>query len=74
MAIAVLYPRFDHPAIEERYAAWQTQMRLRSGADHGEFEYYDPHEGAAGVMADVHESDNGCEALSSRAERRPRSR
>jgi 2-polyprenyl-3-methyl-5-hydroxy-6-metoxy-1,4-benzoquinol methylase len=55
MAIAVLYPRFDHPAIEERYAAWQTQMRLRSGADHAEFEYYDPHEAAADVMADVHE-------------------
>jgi 2-polyprenyl-3-methyl-5-hydroxy-6-metoxy-1,4-benzoquinol methylase len=31
MAVAVLYPRFDHPAIEERYASWQTQMLLRAG-------------------------------------------
>ena len=29
MPIAVLYPRYDHSAIEERYASWQTQMLLR---------------------------------------------
>jgi len=32
--VSILYPRYDHPAVEERYASWQTQMLLRaSGAD-----------------------------------------
>ena len=53
MSIAVLYPRFDHPAIEERYANWQSQLRLRRGQDHASLEFYDPHEPAADVMADV---------------------
>lgn len=56
MAIAVLYPRFDHPAIEERYASWQSQMRLRRGVEHARIEFYEPHESAAEVMADVAES------------------
>ena len=55
MAIAVLYPRFDHPAIEERYAGWQSQMRLGRGAEHARIEFYDVHEPAADVMADVHD-------------------
>ncbi len=29
MPPAVLYPHFDHHAIEERYASWQTEMLLR---------------------------------------------
>ena len=34
MSVSVLYPRYDHPAVEERYASWQTQMLLRaSGAE-----------------------------------------
>ena len=34
MSVSILYPRFDHPAVEERFASWQTQMLLRaSGAD-----------------------------------------
>lgn len=33
MPVSVLYPRYDHPAVEERFASWQTQMLLRaSGA------------------------------------------
>jgi len=33
VSVSILYPRFDHPAVEERYASWQTQMLLRaSGA------------------------------------------
>lgn len=44
--IAVLYPRFDHPAIEERYASWQTQMLLKREADI-EFAFYDPEEPAS---------------------------
>src|SRR5688500_17750326 len=55
MPIAVLYPRFDHPAIEERYASWQSQMLLRRGADHVRMEYYDPDESAAKVVAGVEE-------------------
>lgn len=51
--IALLYPRFDHPAIEERYASWQTQMLLRQGEDHGRLFFYDPDEEAADIVADV---------------------
>lgn len=53
MSIAVLYPRFDHPAIEERYASWQSQLRLRRGLEHARIEFYEPHEPAADVMKDV---------------------
>ena len=35
--IAVLFPRFDHPAIEERYASWQAELQLRGQASHVEF-------------------------------------
>ncbi|HVS32214.1 MAG TPA: hypothetical protein VMS98_12255, partial [Thermoanaerobaculia bacterium] len=38
MAIGVLFPSYDHPAIEERYASWQAELRLRGGAAH--FHYY----------------------------------
>lgn len=53
--IAVLYPRFHHPAIEERYASWQTQMLLRAGG--GKIYPYDPEEPssyAAGEIEDAH--------------------
>lgn len=53
MSIAVLYPRFGHPAIEERYASWQTQMRLRRTREQSEFDFYDEHETAADVVAGV---------------------
>jgi 2-polyprenyl-3-methyl-5-hydroxy-6-metoxy-1,4-benzoquinol methylase len=34
VSVSILYPRFDHPAVEERFASWQTQMLLRaSGAE-----------------------------------------
>ncbi len=34
VSVSILYPRYDHPAVEERYASWQTQMLLRaSGAE-----------------------------------------
>ena len=46
MSPAVLFPRFDHPAIEERYASWQSQTLLRAGgAD--EFALYDIEEPAS---------------------------
>lgn len=53
MSIAVLYPRFDHPAIEERYASWQTQMRLRRMQERTEFDFYDENETAAEVAAGI---------------------
>jgi 2-polyprenyl-3-methyl-5-hydroxy-6-metoxy-1,4-benzoquinol methylase len=56
MPIAVLYPRYDHPAIEERYASWQTQMLLRRGAGVSRIIFYEPDERAEDVAADVEET------------------
>jgi SAM-dependent methyltransferase len=56
MSPAVLYPRFDHPAIEERYASWQSQMLLRAGGDI-EFASYDAEEPASFAAAEL-ESDH----------------
>jgi len=53
MPIAVLYPRYDHHAIEERYASWQTQMLFKRGAGVGRIIFYEPHELADDVAADV---------------------
>jgi SAM-dependent methyltransferase len=53
MAVAVLYPRFDHPAIEERYASWQTQMLLQAGG--AALYFYDPEEHARDAVAGVEE-------------------
>ena len=55
MPIAVLYPRYDHPAIEERYASWQTQMLLKRGEDVTRIIFYEPHEHAEDVAGDVEE-------------------
>jgi 2-polyprenyl-3-methyl-5-hydroxy-6-metoxy-1,4-benzoquinol methylase len=55
MPIAVLYPRFDHDAIEERYASWQTQMLLRRNEDVTRMVFYDPAERASDVADDVEE-------------------
>ena len=46
--IAVLFPRFDHPAIEERYASWQAELLLRGQAS--EVEFYDENERAMDVV------------------------
>jgi 2-polyprenyl-3-methyl-5-hydroxy-6-metoxy-1,4-benzoquinol methylase len=54
--IAVLFPRFDHSAIEERYASWQSEMLLRREEDI-EFAYYDPEEPAS-VASGMIESDH----------------
>jgi 2-polyprenyl-3-methyl-5-hydroxy-6-metoxy-1,4-benzoquinol methylase len=56
MSPAVLFPRFDHPAIEERYASWQSQMLLRAGGG-DEFVLYDPEEPAS-IAAALVESDH----------------
>jgi 2-polyprenyl-3-methyl-5-hydroxy-6-metoxy-1,4-benzoquinol methylase len=55
MPIAVLYPRYDHPAIEERYASWQTQMLLKAGEDVARIAFYDRDEEARDVVGDVDE-------------------
>lgn len=51
--MAILYPRFDHDAIEERYASWQTQMLLRQGEDHAELDFYDEHTTADDAAAEI---------------------
>lgn len=52
-SIALLYPRYDHPAIEERYASWQTQMLLKRGDEQGPLLFYDTDERATDVVAEV---------------------
>ncbi len=54
--IAILFPRFDHPAIEERYASWQSQVLLRKESDI-EFAFYDAEEPAS-LAAGLVESDH----------------
>ena len=54
--IAVLFPRFDHPAIEERYASWQTEMLLKR-EENVEFALYDPQEPAS-IAGGLVESDH----------------
>lgn len=51
MPIAVLYPRYEHSAIEERYASWQTQMLLRR--EGARVIFYELDEPAADVSGDV---------------------
>lgn len=53
-APAILFPRFDHPAIEERYASWQSEMLLRAGGL--KVAFYDPEEPASYAVSEV-ESD-----------------
>jgi methylase of polypeptide subunit release factors len=49
---AVLFPRFDHPAVEERYASWHSEMLIRRQT--AEFHYYDVAERASELAAEVH--------------------
>lgn len=53
MPPAVLVPTFDHDALEERYAYWQSQMLLRR--DHGPLAYYDRDESAASASDAIEE-------------------
>jgi SAM-dependent methyltransferase len=55
MPASILYPRYDHPAIEERYASWQTQMLLRAGG--GQVFFYDPEEPASLAAASIESDD-----------------
>jgi 2-polyprenyl-3-methyl-5-hydroxy-6-metoxy-1,4-benzoquinol methylase len=56
MSPAILFPRFDHPAIEERYASWQSRMLLRAGGG-DEFVLFDVEEPAS-LAARALESDH----------------
>lgn len=51
MPPAVLVPVYDHPALEERYASWQSQMLLRR--DHSTMEFYDEGESAADAVDSI---------------------
>jgi SAM-dependent methyltransferase len=54
--IGLLFPRFDHPAIEERYASWQSQMLLRRDVEL-DLRFYDPEEPASFAAGEL-ESDH----------------
>ena len=49
MSVAVLFPHYHHPAIEERYASWQSELLLRTGDIH----YYGPDEPAVDAISGV---------------------
>jgi len=51
----VLVPHLDHPAIEERYAAWQTRALL--GASGAAVRTYDPIDAARDVGGEVDDDD-----------------
>ena len=51
MPPAVLYPHYDHDAVEESFASWQAQMRLRR--EHGPLFFYDDDESALSALEDV---------------------
>ena len=53
--IAILFPRFDHPAIEERYASWQSQTLLKreEGVEFVLYDAQEPASLAAGLIDEV---------------------
>lgn len=53
MPPAVLVPVYDHPALEERYASWQTTMLLRR--DHSTLAFYEHDERAADAIEGIEE-------------------
>jgi 2-polyprenyl-3-methyl-5-hydroxy-6-metoxy-1,4-benzoquinol methylase len=54
MALAILFPTFDHPAVEERYASWQSEMLARRAAGAGSHTlFYEHDETLADLAADT---------------------
>ncbi len=51
MPVAILFPRYDHPAIEERYASWQSEMLL--ARDAAELVHYDANDTAKHAVRDI---------------------
>ncbi len=50
MDLTLVYPRSPWPAIEERYASWQSEMLLRDALPQAAFRPYDPHHTAADAV------------------------
>lgn len=57
MRLAILYPQFAHPAIEERYGSWQSQLFLRRAAREADWITYPPDE-AIGTVASRVDADH----------------
>src|ERR1700686_3133582 len=57
MRLAILYPHFVHPAIEERYGSWQSQLFLRRAVREADWVTYQPDE-AIGTVASRLEADH----------------
>lgn len=53
MRVTVLYPFFDHPAIEERYASWQAQMLFRQASSDVDLFTYDPRHSVAKLVKEI---------------------
>jgi 2-polyprenyl-3-methyl-5-hydroxy-6-metoxy-1,4-benzoquinol methylase len=51
MALTLLFPRIHHPAIEERYASWQTELLLLRGAPGATVRRYSPHDAALAAIS-----------------------
>jgi 2-polyprenyl-3-methyl-5-hydroxy-6-metoxy-1,4-benzoquinol methylase len=49
--LAILFPRFDHDAVEERYASWQSELLLERATDGAEIVLYDRTETMREIVA-----------------------
>jgi 2-polyprenyl-3-methyl-5-hydroxy-6-metoxy-1,4-benzoquinol methylase len=49
--LAILFPRFDHDAVEERYASWQSELLLERATDGAEIVLYDRNETMREIVA-----------------------
>lgn len=54
MRRTILYPRFEHPAIEERYGSWQAQLFLRRAVPGAQWVTYDSLADAAARVEGEH--------------------
>lgn len=54
MPLAILFPTFEHPAVEERYASWQSELMARRAAGAGvRTFFYDEDETLSELARDV---------------------
>lgn len=51
MPVAILFPTFEHPAVEERYASWQSELLARRAAGAGARTYFYDDEETLGELA-----------------------
>lgn len=56
MTLTLLFPRSEHPAIEERYASWQNRLLLQKGAPGAGSFTYDPLDAASKVLSGIEAS------------------